>query len=506
MDIGYILRRAARMYPHSTAVDDGRTSRSMAELVGRGERVANALDDRGVPTGASVGVLASNCTESVEADAAIALGRRVRVALNARLHLEDFRYVAEDAELRALFFSAEFAADAAALAAEFDLVAIALDTASARHVPGCLVLEDLVVTGGGRVRRRATDPESTAWISYTSGTTGRPKGVELSHRAVREVAVNLLIELAPVQPGEQLVLTQAISHGSGYFVLPYLMSGAGVFVQRRFDPEQIWELSRRDNVHTLKAVPAMLEPILAVDSGDWGFDRIVYGASSIPLPVLECAVDRFGATLLQDYGQSEAPITITCLSPEDHLDPAVRLSAGRPWRTVAVEVRGDDGQPAPIDELGEVYVRGEHLMSGYLGRPEETAEVFCDGWLRTKDLAVVDERGYVHLRGRRDEMIVSGGYNIAPREVEDVLAGHSEVAEAVVLGMPDQRWGEMVTAVVRPRVGTEVTEADVMDFARPRLGIRTPKRVVLWSDIPRNAYGKVDRARIRSELEVEAAR
>jgi len=489
------------MYPDTVAVDDGSRSWTLAELIGRGERLANALDRLGVPEGACVGILSQNSTRYVEADIGLALGRRVRVALNARLHLEDFRYMARDAGLRALLHSGEFDDEAEALAQEFGLATIRFDGPA-----GGRGFDRLVEHAPARVGAREADPEGLAWISYTSGTTGKPKGVELSHRAIREVALNLLLELGPIIPGEQLVLTQPISHGAGYFVLPYLISGAGVYVMPSFDPEQVWSLSRRPSVRTLKLVPSMLEPILAVENGgrgagEWGYESVVYGASGIAPTTLDAALERFGPTLIQDYGQSEAPVTITCLQKLDHLAADARLSAGRPWRSVAVEVCDDDGRAVGTGETGEVCVRGGHLMRGYHNKPSDTREVFRDGWLRTRDMAVVDDRGFVHLRGRRDEMIVTGGFNVAPREVEDVLASHRDVLEVVVLGVPDERWGQTVTAVVRPASGADLQGDSLLEYARPRLGIRTPKRVVLWPEIPRNAYGKVDRGAIRSRLD-----
>ena len=454
------------------------------------------MDAIGVAEGASVGILSDNRTEYVEADCAIALGRRVRVALNARLHLDDFRYVASDVELRLLFFSPRFAEAAQALADEFGVIAVPFD-----HDPGFEhSYESLVQSAPAVPVSRDSDPEGAAWISYTSGTTGRPKGVVLSHRALREVALNLLLELSPVQAGERILLTQAISHASGYFVLPYLISGAGVHVMPRFDPAEVWRLSRQDGFRTLKAVPAMFEPLLDAADGAWGFESIVYGASNVALPVLERALDRFGPTLIQDYGQSEAPMTITCLSKADHLDEQARQSAGRPWRSVAVEVRTDDGEIAAPGEIGEVYVRGSHMMTCYHRNPEATAAVLDGGWLRTKDLARTDDRGFVYLQGRNDEMINSGGYNIAPREVENVLYSHAAVSEAVVLGMPDPRWGDAVTAVVRLRDAQTLSSEDLIEFARPRLGIRTPRRIEVWDAIPRTSYGKVDRLEVRNKL------
>lgn len=496
LDTAYLLRRAGAAHRGLTAVDDGRTARTFGELLDRAERLANAIDALGVPEGASVGILSDNRTEFVEADCALALGRRVRVALNARLHLEDFRYVAGDAELRMLFFAPRFAAEAHALAEEFEVLAIPFEANSAfKHS-----YEGLIANTRNEPVLRDGDPEGAAWISYTSGTTGRPKGVVLSHRALREVALNLLLELAPVREGERILLTQAVSHASGYLVLPYLISGAGVHVMPKFDPGEVWHRSREPHFRTLKAVPAMLEPLLEAARGEWGFETIVYGASSVALPVLERALDRFGPTLVQDYGQSEAPMTITCLSKSDHLDAQARQSAGRPWRSVAVEVRDEDGRVARPGEIGEVYVRGSHVMTGYHRKPEATAAVLVDGWLRTKDLARADERGFIHLQGRSDEMINSGGYNIAPREVENELSAHAAVSEAVVLGLPDPRWGDAVTAVVRLRDAKSASSQELIEFVRPRLGIRTPRRLEIWDAIPRTPYGKVDRAELRAKL------
>lgn len=495
MDIAYLLRRAARQFPSMPAVDDGRVRRSLDALVDRAERLANAFDALGVPAGASVGLLSENRSEYVEADAAIALGRRTRVALNARLHLDDFRYVAADSDMRLLLHSAGHNEAAIALRDEFGMETISFDPDG-----GSPWYERLIDGADASARVRSTVPEEPAWLTYTSGTTGRPKGVVLSHRSVREVAFNLLVELGPVTPGQQLVLTQALSHGAGYFTLPYLLSGAGLYVQQSFDPDQVWALSDRDEMRTLKVVPAMLPQLLDADTGSWGYDTVIYGASHIPEPVLEAALDRFGPSLVQIYGQTEAPVTITCLHRFDHLLDDARRSAGRPWRTVAVEVRDDGVEVAPGD-LGEIYVRGPHLMTGYLGMPEATSEVFVDGWIRTKDMARRDERGFIYLQGRNDEMINSGGQNIAPREVEDVLASHQVVDEVVVLGLPDPKWGSAVTAVVRQRPGEQIEAEELIAFARPRLGIRTPKQVLFATEIPRTPYGKIDRTALLEQVD-----
>lgn len=501
MDVAYLLRRAAQEHPSSVAVEDTRRSLTLGELVARGEALANALDAMGIRNEACVGILSENRSEYLEADAAIALGRRVRVALNARLHLDDHRYVVADSGMQLLFHSSDHSASAAALREEFGLETISFD-AEDEVSPW---YEDVLDRAGSGARSRGRDEEGPAWITYTSGTTGRPKGIVLSHRAIREVAFNLLLELGPPVVGEQLVLTQALSHGAGYFPLPYLLTGAGVYVLRHFDAQEVWDVSVRENIRTLKIVPSMLPPLLDYDdSRSWGFDTVIYGASPISAPVLERSLDRFGPTLVQIYGQSEAPMTLTCLHKRDHLIETARGSAGRPWRSVALEVRGDEGQPVAPGLTGEVFVRGPHMMTRYHGNAEATRATLVDGWIRTKDLARIDDAGFVHLQGRLDDIINSGGYNIAPREVEDVLVENAAVREAVVLGIPDERWGSAVTAVVLADPHAEITEEELIAFVRPRLGIRTPKRVVFRHEIPRTPYGKVDKAALRAELEATA--
>jgi fatty-acyl-CoA synthase len=487
LDIPYAIRRAAVAHPGAVAVDDGAVQWTMRETVARAERFANALDRLGVPPGASVGILSENRAEYVAVDLGIALGRRVRVPLNARLHVDDHRYVAADSEMRALVHSTALADAAEALRDEVGLVTICLDDFDALidDAP-----PDAVVRAGG--------VEDPAWLIYTSGTTGRPKGVELSHRSIREVSLNLLVELDTVRPGDVIVLPQPLSHGAGYFVLPYLLSGAGVYVVKAFDAEEIVALAARPSARTLKLVPAMLPPILeAAEGRALDYEQVVYGAAPMPRPVLEAALERLGPVFVQIYGQSEAPVTITCLQKDDHLgDGEHRFSVGRPFRSVAVEVRDEEGGVLPPGEQGEVAVQGSHLMTRYHGLPEATSEVLRDGWILTKDMGRFDERGFLSLVGRKDEIINSGGFNIAPREVEIALCDCPGVEEVAVVGLPDERWGSAVSAAVKLRPGADTTVAALNDFGRARLGFRSPKTIVFVDSIPKTPYGKVDRGRL----------
>lgn len=506
LDLPHLLRRAARCFPAAPAVSDDVTTRTLAEVLDRARRLATALGEHGLKGGETVAVLTENRLELPEVDAGIVLAGGVRLALNVRLHLEDHRAVFADADVRVLVHSGLFEAEAAALAEEFGALPICLDPpgdgSSSRDY------EKLIAASLPAPDRPLGDAERIGWITYTSGTTGRPKGIALSHRALREVAFNLLAELDPIRPGEQIVLTQPLSHGAGYFVLPYLISGAGVRISSRFDPERIVADSARSECRTLKIVPAMLAPILeAADGREIGYSSVIYGASPISRQLLEEGLERFGPVFSQVYGQSEAPVTLSYLSPADHVeDGPQRFSAGRPFRATAIEVWGEDGTSLGQGEEGEVVVCSSTMMSGYCGQPEATAEIFEGGWLRTRDIGRFDERGFLYLLGRSDEMINSGGFNIAPREVEFVLGGHPEVEEVAVIGVKDERWGEAVAAVVKPQPGSDLEAAEIAAYAKPRLGLRAPKEIVIAEEIAKTPYGKVDRSRLRGALEQKEAR
>lgn len=493
MNLGFLIRRAAQQHADRVAVVGPAGVRTYRELDHRARQLASGLRASGLQPGERIAVLLRNRDEYPEIDVGLAYGGYVRVALNTRLGLPEFQAAVEDCVARAIISEPAFDHDVAALTEANDLRWIRLD--GLPDVADGDDYETLIDQAPSWVPALDQGPEDLAWISYTSGTTGRPKGVMLSHGSLAAVAFNLMIEFGPASEQGSVLLPQPLSHGAGYFVLAYLASGASVHVAAEFDPDEIVRRGRSEHIDTLKLVPTMLSRLLAADlPGPLPFRHIVYGASPIDTPVMEDALERFGPVLSQIYGQSEAPVTITCLKEHDHAAPGPhRLSAGRPWRSVDVQVVDPEGVPAPPGTLGEVVVRGPHVMTGYFGNASLTEEVVHSGWLWTKDMAVADESGYIYLRGRRDDMINSGGFNIAPREVEEALLAHPVVQECAVVGVPDGEWGQSVCAFFVPRNGATVDVDVLSTFAKERLGFRRPRRIVEVDALPFTSYGKVDR-------------
>ena len=366
--------------------------------------------------------------------------------------------------------------------------------------------ENLLASASAAKVEADIGPEDLYCLFYTSGTTGRPKGVMLSHRAILHVSYNLLLDTGPLKSGEKVLLMQPMSHGAGFFVLPWFIRGGCSVIMRVFDPAEVLRLTRELSIETVKLIPTMLQRILRLPN-TFPVDlpnlrQIIYGASAMPTEALRDAIAKFGPKLVQIYGQSEAPVTMTVLPREDH-DPECsypeRLaSAGRPWTTVDMKIVDDAGREVPTGEAGEVVLRAPQIMSGYWKREALTKETIRDGWLHTKDMGRADEHGYIYLLGRKDEMIISGGYNIAPREIEEMIYLHPAVQEAAVVGESDPEWGQAVVAYVVFRDAT--SEHQLIEFLKPKLGYKRPKRVYRLAELPKNSNGKIQKTALKPAL------
>lgn len=358
-----------------------------------------------------------------------------------------------------------------------------------------------------------SDSEEIIRLAYTGGTTGRPKGVMLSNRAL---VANFLLSLAESDWPEEvrLLCVTPITHGAGNLIVPALFRGGTITLHKGFDKDRFLATVSEHKITVVFCIPTLLYTLLdypETRKADLSSLRLVlYGAAPMSPTRIKEALSVFGAVLCQRYGQTEAPSSIASLRIVDHeFERKDRLSScGRPFPGIQVAILDDDGARLPRGAVGEVCVRGPILMSGYLNQPEQTADVFRHGWLHTGDMAREDEDGYLYIVDRKKDMIISGGFNVYPREVEDVLTTFPGVAAAAVVGVADPKWGEAVVAFVQPRSGAVIDATALKKLVRDRKGpVSAPKDIRFVDAMPVTALGKPDKKRLRdlyrSDTEVQ---
>ena len=508
MNAGYFLTRAAERYPDRAAWIDARrivTFRQAADRVGR---LARALMSLGGQPGDRVGLLMPNCPEGLEAILAPIQAGMAAVPMNIRLHPDEHAYMLNDSGAFALIAGAEFRPHVSRMRERLETV---------KHFifagPGGgedLSYEALLEDQASPASSPAIEPEDLAWIFYTSGTTGHPKGAMLTHRVLITMAEQFLLDIDAAVPTDVLLHAAPITHGSGLSMFHHLARGsASAFpAVRSFDPVGIFEAIQRHRATTMFLVPTMINMLLGSPERA-RFDlsslkTVFYGGAPMYVEQLTEALRVFGPIFVQVFGQGEAPMTCTSLPKDEHVtggDP-VKLrrlgSAGRATTAVQVRIVDEDDQPVPPDTLGEIVVRGDLVMKGYWNKPEATAETLRGGWLHTGDIGSLDPDGYLYITDRKKDMIISGGSNIYPREIEEVICQHPAVFEVSVIGVPDDKWGEAVKALVVLRPGESATEALLIEHCKRHLAsYKKPQSVEFLPVLPKNAYGKVLKRELR---------
>lgn len=512
MDFGIGAWPAAqcRRNPDAVALvdGDGGTRLTYRQLDDRVARVAGALRADGVRPGDRVGLLSTNHPDMLVVIFAVAAVGAVCVPANFRLTADELAYVFGDSGAEVLVVSADLDALGADVAGR-DALAIrrTIVVAGDPSAPGSL---DVFIDDAPRLDGAVpAGPSGLALIMYTSGTTGHPKGAMLTHGNIMWNAIDML------SAGEGLLHTDVtlsvapLFHigALGIFTLPLLYLGGTVVTVSRFDPALTAELMTRERVTVQFLVPAMWNMLARSGALD-GFDDarirwVLSGGAPCPLPVIRYYADR-GWPFLEGFGLTETSPTCTVMDT-----PAVATKAGsvgRALRHVECRVVDDEGRPVPDGEAGELTVRGPNVFSGYWRLPEATAAALVDGWFHTGDVAVRDAEGYVTIVDRKKDMVITGGENVYPVEVERVLTQMPGVADAAVVGVPDERWGERVTAVVVPAPGVTLTAEQVIAFCRERLAAyKCPRAVETVEEIPRNATGKILKRTLRVRYGTSAA-
>ncbi|MFC7673364.1 fatty-acid--CoA ligase FadD8 [Mycolicibacterium sp. GCM10028919] len=493
----------------------GNTTLTGGQLAERISQYVQAFEGLGAGSGAVVGLLALNRPEVLMIVGAGQTQGYRRVALHPLGSLDDHAYVLSDAEVTSLIIDPNpmFTERALGLLEKvpslkqvltigpvpqaLEGVGVDLTAEAAKYAPQPLVAADLA-------------PDTVTGLAFTGGTTGKPKGVMMTSQATTTMSTIQLAEWEwPDRP--KFLMCTPLSHAGAAFFLPTIVKGGEMVVLPKFDPAEVLRTIEEQKITATMLVPSMIYALMDHPDSHTrdlsSLETVYYGASAMNPVRLKEALERFGPIFAQYYGQSEAPMVITYLAKADH-DEKRLTSCGKPTLFARTALLGEDGQPVPQGEVGEICVSGPLLAGGYLNKPEATAETFRDGWMHTGDLAREDEDGFWFIVDRTKDMIVTGGFNVFPREVEDVVAEHPAVAQVCVIGTPDEKWGEAVTAVVvlRPDAATDEESvarmtAEIQSAVKERKGsVQSPKQVVVVDSVPVTALGKPDKKAVRAQF------
>ncbi len=521
LHMGHLLAGALKHHRSQPVLSLGEATLTGHQLAEKISQYIQALEALGAGTGAGVGLLSLNRPEVLMIiGAGQTMGYR-RTALHPLGSLDDHAYVLADAEIDTLIIdpTPAFVDRAVGLLERVrslqQVLTIGPVPEPLAHVATDLAAhadtfspQPLVAAG--------LPPDHIGGLTYTGGTTGKPKGVV---GTVGSLTTMTMIQLAewewPENP--KFLLCTPLSHAGAAFFTPTLIKGGQMIVVAKFDPGEILKIIEEQRITATMLVPSMLYALMDHPDSQTrdlsSLQTVYYGASAINPVRLAEAIERFGPIFAQYYGQSEAPMVISYLAKGDH-DAARLTSCGRPTLFARTALLDEDGQPVPRGEAGEICVGGPLLAGGYWNLPEETSQTFKDGWLHTGDMAREDDDGFWFIVDRVKDMIVTGGFNVFPREVEDVVAEHSSVAQVCVIGTPDDKWGEAVTAVVvlrpdavRDEAAITAMTAEIQAAVKDRKGsVQSPKRVLVVDELPVTALGKPDKKAVRARFWENAGR
>jgi len=474
-----------------------------AMVLERANRLANALLEAGLTAGDRFALLSKNSAEMVIIYLAGSKTGIVPVPLNWRLAPPEWAYIINDAGAKLLIAETAFCPGIDAVRADLGMVEKTI--AMGQSVPeGWDDFDAWWKTGSPEAPPVELSEADVLYQMYTSGTTGHPKGAMLPHHSVLSNSMQTLpIFKSAMGPGTRTLIVMPMFHAGGAsFVFGTLISGATMVIHNDFSPERLATALSDQNINVVNLVPAMIQTMLVQvpDLAERCYDNlevIIYGASAIAEDTLRRAMTVFGCDFYQGYGQTESSAAMTLLTAADHRralagKPELLLSAGRAIVGTTLRIVDDQGQEVPRGEVGEIVMRGPQAMKGYWNLPEATASTLVDGWLHTGDAAFMDEEGYIYIQDRIKDMIVSGGENVYSREVENMLFGHPAISDAAVIGVPDEKYGEAILAILVLRKGKTTNAEELIAYCRTKLGgYKIPRRFEFVDELPRNTAGKV---------------
>ena len=504
-----IICRNALLYPDQEAFVCGNTRITFSEFNTRVNKLIHALHEMGVRKGDVLGILSWNCLEYADVYGAAMKGGFIASPFNTRLQANELEHIINYSEATTLFVGAELLEVINSLRRRLPKVRNFISCEGS--APNMIVHRGLLASHLGHEPDVCVDEDDPVGIVYTSGTTGLPRGALYTHRRFIEDAKTLAIDMG-LQPGHKRIQVTPLFHiaGNTHFRSSLYTAGCNVLL-KFFDPAATLQIIQDERATHMDIVPTHLVAMLNLpdlDKYDINSMKLMwYGASPMPLEVLKKGMKVFGPIFAQGYGQSESGPAISHLSKEDHdvldrpeAEQKKLMSAGRPDIGVQVRIVDDASNDVKLGEMGEIIVRSKQIMVEYWHKPDDTKASIRDGWLYTGDMGYYDEQGYIYIVDRRKDLIISGGENVYPREVEEVLYRHPTVLEATVIGIPDPYWVERVHAVVVLKKGASTTDEELITFCKEHIaGYKAPKSVEFVDSLPKNPAGKILKRELRAK-------
>ncbi|WP_153731093.1 class I adenylate-forming enzyme family protein [Sporosarcina obsidiansis] len=486
--IGKLAMKSAAAYPNKVAVKDEQRSFTYQEMMDRALALTAYFKKIGLEKGDRFGILMSNRLEHIELDVAAAISGVIKVPLNYRLHPKEHAYMLEDADVKLIIGEEQLIQPI-----DINLEALPIGEAYEKAIDSCQGAHSIA----------EIDEDDVFAIMYTSGTTGNPKGVMLSHRNIISGALSLALA-CETDYDDVIGHVAPLTHGSNFLSHVAWLYGLTQVVFSKFEPEEFVLDLKRENVTAIFLVPTMVNLMIQHPKFDpknlSTLKTINMAGSAIAASKLEQALALTGPIFAQTFGQVEAPMCITMMPKRelgDHLE-----SCGRTGPFVDVKIVDDQGTELPAGEVGEIVCKGSLVMKGYWNNEKATNETLIDGWLQTGDLGWKSEEGYVHIVDRKKDVIISGGVNIYPREVEEVLNKHAGVKETCVIGVPDEKWGENVIAYVVPNGTVAVTNEELIQLCLDHMAsFKKPKEIHIVNELPKSSYGKILKRELRNQHE-----